>query len=298
MRSKATYKFFVYVAFSFSTLAAYSATTEGRVVSVSGNVTINGIAAKVGDLVPVGARFETAGGASASVLFGQESVMNVSANSRVSVETVAGNQVIANLERGEVDGVKKTGSTSKESITIRTTSAAFELTAGRFSVKEQPGNTANETFLAMDGNAKVTYNEDSSDGRRKAGTSVIINEKSLFSIQTASGTGTNASKITTQKVSEQQGQARMPSASVAPSATEQAFALVKLIADPRAPLAPNVTREPASQGGASSSSPSASPAVQSPIAQMQPNQPGQLTRDPGQQLPGRAPATVSVVFQP
>lgn len=281
------------VSFVILTSTTVFASGEGRIVSVVGNVTINGAPAKVGDIVPQGAKVETQSGSSASVLFGQESVMNISAESRITVDSIIGNKVNTKLEKGQVDGVKKIGSSTSETITVNTVSAKFELTGGRFSVMEQGEN---QSFLAMDGNASVTYLKDSANGKRKAGTVQTFDSQLLLTVKTAPGSGPAATDVETKKVTEEQAKEIRSAAQITTNNSGGAAQIANNIV-----ASGGGTQPPPAAGdrGPASSGPGVGDAPKSPVSQLQPVQPGrQIPKDPAQQIPGRTGAAVKVIFQP
>lgn len=273
---------------------------EGRVVSIRGEVNINGSLSKIGDLVFAGAKIETGSSAFVSILFGQESVMHISSDSQINVESVAGNKVQVQLEKGHVDGVKKISSKTVETITVRTPSAKYELTGGRFAVKRSGENVDGEKFLVLDGDGKITHLRNCSDGQLKAGDIQTVKSQTLFSLVPSSPSSDASSTIQTKKITEDQAQSFRPSVETLSSPTEKAQQLVNAITDPRVSLANN-DRAPVS---VENRNPPRGPGQDSfenernPVRNLQPINHGQLPRDPGQSVPGQSEAAVSVIFQP
>lgn len=283
---------------SFSALAS----NEGRVVTVRGEVNINGNSSKIGDVVHAGAKIETGSGAFISILFGQESVMHITSDSQIKVESVSNNNVLVYLEKGAIDGVKKISAKNTETITVKTPAAKYELSGGRYAVQGSSKTGEGEKFLVLDGDGKVTHLTSSSDGKHKAGTTQTVKSQTLFSLAPAPASGDTGSApvVQTKKITEEQVQNLRPSVSEVPGPNEKAQQLANAITNPQVPLV-NGDRAPAS---VESQVPPRSPSSASlegernPVRNLQPINHGQLPRDPGQAIPGRSDAAVSVIFQP
>lgn len=284
---------------SFVSISAF-ADNDGRVVSVRGEVNINGNLSKVGDLVTAGARVETGSGAFVSILFGQESVMHISSDSQIKVESVANNNVQVYLEKGNIDGVKKVSAKNTETIIVKTPSAKYELTGGRYAVQGSSRNNDGEKFVVLDGDGKVTHLKSSSDGKHKAGATQTVKSQTLFSLVPAPAGVETTSVVETKKITEEQVQNLRPSIREVPGPNEKAQQLANAITNPKVPLV-NSDRAPAS---VESKAPPRNPSSTSfenernPVRNLQPINHGQLPRDPGQSVPGRSDAAVSVIFQP
>lgn len=268
---------------------------EGRIVTANGQVTVNGAPAKVGDSVPVGAKIETANGASASVIFGTDNVVKVSSGTLMSVEPAKMGSTTLVLVRGQVDGVKKTGTEAKTNIVVKTDKAVFTLNSGRYSVDNNSSGSGETRFVAVDGDASLQYSQKTD--LKKAGSTIALKQGSVVDLvprPSPSNMGSSevvSSDIKTLPVSEALN--LRPSQKDQPSMEQMAKNLTASIINLRNETSPAAsTRTPASVGSTAPSMNevvgSTGPAVSLPT----------LPRDPMQTVPGRGNAAVSVIFQP
>lgn len=274
--------------------AAALAKEEGRVVTVVGQVSLNGVPAKAGDVVPTGGTIETKNGATASLIFGSENVVKVSSNSSLSVESSSKiSSAVLNLTKGNVDGVKKSGTKDTSAVVVRTQSAIFELSGGRYSVAHEEGRDS--SFVAVDGNASVTYVAGTENGQ-KPGDKIKLPAGSILEIKPVSKnstTGGVSSQLKT--VTESEAQSRRPSVKSEPTVEQYTQQLVATITDRTNSADATPRRMVASTENAGT--PSLSEIHQSRGLDQISTLPA-LPRDPMQTIPGRGNANVTVVFQP
>lgn len=262
--------------------ATAMAKDEGRIVTVVGQVTVNGAPAKAGDVVPAGGTIETKNGASASLIFGTENVVKLSSNSIIAVETSKAGSAVLNLSQGNVDGVKKMGSKDNTAIIVKTEAAAFELTGGRYSVGSSADGRESK-FVAVDGNALVTY---SSSTSTKPGEKVYLKEPSMVQVTPSVNGGPSQKTPSFTKLTQTEAQNLRPSVNLQPTKEQIAQQTVTAIVSAPAPAAPPPGRTVAS----------------TELAPLQPTpeviRAPALPRDPLQTIPGRTKAAVSIIFQP
>lgn len=283
------------IAFLILTSSAWAQNSgEGRLVTTSGEVYINGQPAKAGDIVPPGAKIETAPGATASVIFGNDSVVNFSSSSVVTVDAIAGSAVTVSVLKGAVDGVKKMGTSSVEAIVVKTDSATFTLNSGRYVVgrNESSSNPA-MSYVTVDGDAVITYTKDTRSGQ-KAGDSVTLGAGSFVTVRPSQNSSSSVTS-NTQKMTESQSNELRPSQQQTSSAQDTAQGLSQAIVNPETPLSTNTSRLPASTTNTNSSE--TTPGFSgSGNTTLQPG--GGVVRDPLQPLPGQTNPNVQVIFEP
>ncbi|KHD87178.1 MAG: hypothetical protein OM95_15910 [Bdellovibrio sp. ArHS] len=304
MLSKFKKTFIILFALCMTNLSAAEEATEGRLVSTSGEVYINGQPAKAGDIVPAGAKVETAPGATASVIFGSDSVVNFSSNSVVTVDSVAGSAVTVSVQKGAVDGVKKMGTASTAAIVVKTDSATFTLNSGRYVVGRNESSTNPAmSYVSVDGDAVIAYTKDTRNGQ-KAGDTVQLAAGSFVTVRPAKNASTEV-VATTQKVTESQSNDLRPSQQQSPSTKEVVNSISQAIVNPETPATPEVRGPASNTGGTAQTNPgsSASPALPSwndagPGFSSGAAPGSGISRDPLQPLPGKSNPNVNVIFEP
>lgn len=305
MRSNFIKKGFLIISLLTFVGAAGAVQSGGRLVTTSGQVLVNGKPAKAGDTVPAGAKIETAKGASASIIFTNETVVNITSNSEITVDGASGKSVNINLVKGVVDGVKKVGSPAGTSVVVKTQSAVFELNSGRYSVGNDSGGSASGSFVAVDGNASLTFLKDTEDGQ-SAGSKMALDEGAFVMVSPTAGSGSGAAAeggpavaLEKKSLTEKEAQSLRPSQEGLPSAEERAQQLVSAVSQPNS--TPTVSdRSPASSGDSTTGTRDRLQGdlnggtignIGSPL-------PPSIPRDPYQTLPGKSEAAVKVIFQP
>lgn len=137
---------------------------DAKLINLVGRVQINGKIAKIGDVIPKGAKVIAEQGSAATIAVGNDDVLKVSSESVLQFESTGNDNknVKVLLEKGRVEGVKKLEglSTSMPSAVtqIETPTGTMEVAGGRYLISESPSKDGSAVFLSVDGAAKVTSN--------------------------------------------------------------------------------------------------------------------------------------------
>ena len=133
--------------------------TPGKILSLTGAVTINGKPATLGQIIPEGASIETGSGGVAVIGVGEDNVVKVSSQSVLKLETTSQGKVETMLEKGRIEGVVRVDPNATPS-QVGTNSGNFEVKGGRYVVEVGDSKSSNRVvqFVAIDGNAKVSSN--------------------------------------------------------------------------------------------------------------------------------------------
>lgn len=260
MRSNFIKKGFLIISLLTFVGTAGAAQSGGRLVTTSGQVLVNGKPAKAGDTVPAGAKIETAKGASASIIFTNETVVNITSNSEITVDGASGKSVNINLVKGVV---------------------AVDGNASLTFLKDTEDGQSAGSKMALDEGAFVMVSPTAGSGSGAAaegGPAVALEKKSL---------------------TEKEAQSLRPSQEGLPSAEERAQQLVSAVSQPNSTPTVS-DRSPASSGDSTTGTRDRLQGdlnggtignIGSPL-------PPSIPRDPYQTLPGKSEAAVKVIFQP
>lgn len=132
----------------FAWLKNYPA--EARIEALAGEVKLNGKAALVGDVVPTGAKIETASGASTRLSLPDGSTLNVLEKSNVEAKELSkkssGNffSAIFRLASGRIDAVKKKYPNGQAPLRIQTMHATIGVRGTHFRMGEENGKALAE----------------------------------------------------------------------------------------------------------------------------------------------------------